>query len=151
MRRVSLFIPGALIAVLGAACFRYVPVETDARLDRATPVRVLLSRPTDVRLSDLTANGVREVRGEMIGWRSDSLALSVYWLVTATDVEHRGRGETVLFEGDNIARIEKKEMDVARTTGLTVGIVALTAAAGYGLAGGGNEGGPDGNGGIPPQ
>lgn len=150
-RRVASLFPAALLVASGAACFRYVPVETDASMERGTPIRVLLSRPADIRLTDLTANSAREVRGEMIEWRGDSLALSAYWVVTATEVEHRARGETVLLAGDGIARIERKEMDVARTAGLAVGVAAATAVAGVAVAGGGNEGGPPGGNGIPPQ
>lgn len=138
------------LAVAGWACYRYTPVETDAPIERGRAVRAWLERPTDVRLTELTANGAREVRGEVIGWRGDSLALSVFWVVTQTQYEHRGRGETVLIAGDNIARLEKKEIDPARTGGLTAGIVALTAAAGYAVSGGGGEDDGD-NGGIPPQ
>lgn len=128
------------------ACYKYVPVEPDAQLERGRGVRIHLERPTDFRLTEVGANDVVELRAEVIGWRSDSLATSVFWLRGSTGFEHRAEGETILIAGDNIQRLERKDLDVPRTTGLTIGMAALAGVVGVAVSAGGSEGDGDGNG-----
>jgi hypothetical protein len=131
---------------LGASgCFQYVPVEGVP--PQGTPVRAGLSRPVAIELSDLTANNIVEVRGEIVAGQSEEIVLSAFALRAANEFEYPGRGQTVSLPRDAVARLEQKRISVSRTALATAGLVGLgylvqLALKAVGGGGGGDPGGP---------
>lgn len=140
MMRIPGFLSIALVLTL-TGCFHYVPVEEVPR--QGTAVRTYLSRPISLELTEVTANNVMEVRGEVVSDGADRVLLSAFGLRSASDFQHVAAGETVAIPRDAIERMEEKRISFPRTA--LAG--AVLAGAGYlvqlGLrsAIGGNEGG----------
>jgi hypothetical protein len=138
----KLLIVGLL--VLGG-CYAYTPVAVST-LPRGTSVRVHLATPGDFRITQVTVNDVRVIDAEVIGFQDDTLALSAWWLESASGYEFPASGETVGVPGGQIGKIEKRRISVARTAGLAgafAGVTSLLIAAldAVGVIGGGGGGG----------
>ncbi|MDX1623186.1 MAG: hypothetical protein R3199_04310 [Gemmatimonadota bacterium] len=138
-----------LCASIGWGCHKFVPVETDASIQRGTGVLVHLAQPTDIQLEAVTANRVVTIEGEMIGWRGETLGVSAFRLVSETGFENESWGRTVEIPRSNVAGLEREEIDTARSIGVAAGFIGAAAAVaiilGEGGGGGGDE--PDGPGG----
>lgn len=136
----------ALLALLLAGCYRYVP----SRLSEVRPeedVRIRLTADEASRLQDFTRDGGRAVDGKILEQAADSILVRVESLS-----EVRGVRVQTLYQRVNVARpavleVERRELDKGRTYLLTgVGVAAVAAVAAAGIAGGGGEGPPDGGG-----
>lgn len=136
------------LALVTVGCVAYVPVDGTAVAPRlGTEVRAHLSTPQSITLTNVTANNVVEVDGEVVRWEEDRVVLSAWWLRAGNGIEHKGIGETVNIERSSLGNVEKKTVSVVRT-GAFVGFVALFAVLAQAALGGG--GGPEGSGGGPP-
>ncbi len=129
------------LLVFAGACFHYVPTEQAPV--RGTPVWVSLSRPIPVQLSELTANGVVRLRGELVSAGPEDLVVSVFSLRSQSGFEYRSLGETVALPADAVEGIEQRRFSLVRT----VVSGAVLGAAGYliqrtlrGAIGGGEPG-----------
>lgn len=118
-------IPILATCLLWTGCFHYVPIEGVP--EQGTPVRLGLAQPISIELSDLTANNIVEVRGEIIAAPADRILVSAFGLRSAGDFEFLGRGETVSLPRDAIARLEEKRISPGRTAVAS----ALLVGAGY--------------------
>ncbi len=141
MRR---FLVLTLLALTG--CYTYTPVR-DAPLVRGTPVRAELSAPSDFRLTELTANNVVSVAGEVVRQDPDTLVMSAMWLRAQTGYEFPAAGETVVIPSYRVASLEQRRLSPARSAAfggaITLAAVLLAAALdGSGAAGGGGVGRP---------
>ncbi|HEX8210775.1 MAG TPA: hypothetical protein VF584_11410 [Longimicrobium sp.] len=124
-------------------CFAYAPA---AGGDPPAPsrVRVLLTRPMDVRLTNVTANNVAVAEGEVVSTTRDTLTISALWLRAGTGYEFPGAGETVRIPREQVGRIETRRFSAARSVGvavLSVGLGALLFAGVGKLTGSGDGGG----------
>lgn len=122
-------------------CFSYVPAAVDP--PAPSRVRVLLTRPMDVRLSNVTANNVAVAEGEMVSATRDTLTISALWVRAGTGYEFPGVGETVRIPREQVGRVETRRFSAARSAGLTILSVGLGALlfAGVGKLTGSGDGG----------
>jgi hypothetical protein len=111
-------------------CFSYGAVPPAQVPPQMAEVRVHLSRPMDVPVTNVTVRDVVQVTGEMIGADSASLRLSAFGLRSATGYGVAAAGETVRIPRDAVAGLQRKRMDPARSA-LLAGVLA---AASLGLA-----------------
>jgi len=124
MRR-RLFVPIVVAGIAGSGCFSYQSVPRELPLpDRGASVRAHLSEPGRFRLFDVTAENVVRVDGEVVGWSTDSLIMSAWWLQSGSGLEHKGVGETVALNRSALTAVERKRFSVARS-GALVGVIAL--------------------------
>lgn len=115
---------------------------------QGTPVRVGLDAPSEFRLTDLTANDIVRVGGEMIRADGGSLAISAMWLESRAGMQFTGKGETVRIPEANITFFQEKRFSPTKSSlfaALTIGGFFLLREA-FLAAGGGGEG----RGGGPP-
>lgn len=144
MRLLALLV---LAAAPLAGCYRYVPVSDTPPQGQA--VRVLLAPPVDVRLSQVTANSVARVDGEVARAGADSLWLSASRLWSGTGYDFLGNNETVSLPRSSVSRLERREVDTTKT-GLVIGASIVAAIlAQFALSDGflGSDGGNGGPGG----
>ena len=139
-----------LAVVLLGGCYRYAPIAVENEVGRGKDLRAHLAHPQDFRLTNVTANGITVVEGEMVGWRGDSLAMSAFWLVSQTGYESQADGETIMIPRAALNGLEEKRLDVLRTGALTAGALALGAITGVAISSGGATRDPI-NGGGPPN
>ncbi|MGI9179794.1 MAG: hypothetical protein ACR2H9_04750 [Longimicrobiaceae bacterium] len=139
MRR---FLVLALLMLTG--CYTYAPVR-DTPLVRGTSVRAELSTPSDFRLTELTANNVVSVAGEVVRQDTDTLVMSAMWLRAQTGYEFPAAGETVLIPSYRLAALEQRRLSPARSAAFggaiaLAGVLLAAAMQGGGAAGGGSGG-----------
>jgi hypothetical protein len=138
----------AIACVLGSGgCYSYVPVPSIHPPAQGTPVRVALESPSEFRLTDLTANDIVRVGGEMIQANEGSLAISALWLESRAGMQFTGKGETVRIPETNIVFFQEKRFSPTKSvlfTAATVGGFLLLREAFLAAGGGGNgrNGGP---------
>lgn len=139
----------ALVATAG--CFSYAPINGHEPAPRlGTEVRAHLSTPESFQLTNVTANNVVEVDGEVVRWEDERLVLSAWWLRALNGTEHRGIGETVNIPTSSLGTVERKRVSVAKTgalAGFGVLLAVLFNSALTSGAGGGEGPGPP----PPPQ
>lgn len=140
---------GALVLLAAGAlngCYAYAPVGTGDPLTQRDRVRLDLRSPTDVRLSQVTANDAVAVFGEVAAHDSSALSISVLRAVSANGYTSLGGGETVRFERSNVAGVSRSRLAVGRTLGFAAAIAALGTLVGTALSdpGGGGSGGGGG-------
>jgi hypothetical protein len=134
----------ALIIVLVAlcsSCFSYTPLQNEpARQGKR--LRVQLSTPRDVRLTNVTANEVVTVDGELVRFAPDTATLSVWMLKARSGYEFIGTGETVSLPRRDIAAVEERRLSILRSAAVAaaagLAIVLIERAIG-GSGGGGKE------------
>lgn len=135
-----------LAAFLLSGCYTYVPTGMTLPA-QGKPVRVFLSTPQDVRLSDLTANDVVVIDGELIGTSDEQVALSAWWVKSRSGYETLGQGETVTIPLSHLEGVRQKRLSVLRTAAVTgLAFLVSTVTIAY-VARGGGEPGPGDNGG----
>jgi hypothetical protein len=128
-------------------CYSYVPVPAIRPPAQGTPVRVALEAPSEFRLTDLTANDIVRVGGEMIQANDGSLAISALWLESRAGMQFTGKGETVRIPETNIIFFQEKRFSPTKSAlfaAATVGGFLLLREAFLAVGGGGNgrKGGP---------
>lgn len=144
MRTVSLAV---LLPLLLGACFTYVPAPESRPLGQGARVRVHLTEPRDVRLTNVTGNDVVLVTGELARARPDSLAVSVYFMQARSGYEFLGSGETLVLPHSQVASVEYRRLAPGRSALVAGAVAAGTALLAVTVRGGGAEGGNRGNGG----
>ncbi|HTK50408.1 MAG TPA: hypothetical protein VL308_00905 [Gemmatimonadaceae bacterium] len=144
----SLWKPVAVLPVVLAGCFTYVPAD-HAQLSPATPVSVELSARGTANLVPKIGENVVAVEGNITDASASSLTLSLQ------SVRRRGEsavanwnGESITIASDEIAQVKRRELSRSRTVmasaafaAASVGIV-VGIAKGKGGASGGTGGGP---------
>jgi hypothetical protein len=80
-------------------------------------------------LSNLTANDVVLIEGEMIRAGADSVLVSARWLQARSGFDFSGTGETVRVPRINVAAIEQKRISLLKTAALTAGLVLTVGVA----------------------
>lgn len=141
--------PVATVLLLASAlngCYSYVPSRTGIG-GPGSRVRVYLTEPQSVRLTEISANDVVRITGEVVRADSSDLVLSAWLLNSRSGYEHVGRGETVAVPRRNVQAVDRNTLSAVRTAGL-VGIVAMLGVlTGVALANGASRGeGPPGGG-----
>lgn len=143
MRRAVLFLPSLLLL---SACYSYAPVQ-GAAPDRGSRVRIHLTEPRDVRLTNLTGNEVVLVSGELVRMGADTAVVSAYTLRARSGYEFLAAGETVRVPQSDIALVQRRRLSPLKS-GLLVGAVALgTSLVAAAVESGRSEGGPPAGGG----
>jgi hypothetical protein len=122
--RLSGALPVAVLLLAG--CYTYVPA-TGPEPERGTAVRARLARPVDVRMRQITANGVAVLDGEVVRFAPDTLYLAAVKLTAMAGNDFLGYGETVWVPRPAIALLEERRLDRPRT-GLAVAGALLVAA-----------------------
>lgn len=138
-------VSAGLLCVLGLnGCLSYGAVSPAEVPPAPTEVQVLLSRPMDFPVTDLTVRDVVRVRGEVISADSAWLRLSAYGMRAQTGFGYQARGETVQIPRQQVVGLQRRRVDPARTgllalaiAGATLGVAALSGALEGG--GGGNR------------
>lgn len=142
MRRTSLLL---LMVMTLNGCFSYVPAGAK-NPGQSSRVRVHLNQPQEVRLSQITANDVSVVDGEVVELTDDALTVSALWVTGRGGYENPGENVTVRIPRANVSRLEVRRPSLLRT-GAILGIAALLAGA---FAAATLNGGSEGGGGPPP-
>ena len=132
--------------LLVSACYTYVPTSTAPQ--QAREVRLQLSEPGEFRLTNLTANDVVRIEGEIIRAGTDSVLVSARWLQARSGYEFVGSGETVRVPRPQVSIIEKKAFSPLKTAALAAGLV-LTVGAASKIVGRIGDGGTEGKKGPP--
>lgn len=127
------------------ACFSYAPAPAAGPPpEQGTAVRVYLSEPQDVRLTEITGNDVVRIDGEIAAADADEMVLSAWWLHARSGYEFRGQGETVRVARENVARVERKRLSYLRSGGLVaLGVLAGILFTVVEVGGGGRGPGED--------
>ncbi len=145
-RRLTAIVALIGTAPIGSGCFAYATVADCAPFpEQGVRIRAHLSAPDRVRLTNITAENVVRVDGDVIEWERQQLRVSAFWLRSSGGIEHRGVGESVTIERSRIVSLEKKTVSVARTgafAGLIVALGLIARAAFGGISGGGQPPGP---------
>jgi hypothetical protein len=137
-----------MLSLVTVGCLSYTPIDGNEPAPRlGMEVRAHLSTPESFPLTNLTANNVVEVDGEIVRWEEDRLVLSAWWLRAGSGIEHRGIGETVNIPRSSLGAVERKQLSVTRT-GVLVGFIALLGVLAQAAlsAGAGPEGSQNGPG-----
>lgn len=119
---------GALIIILVtlcSSCFSYATLQSDP-VRQGKRLRVQLSTPRDIRLTNVTANDVVTVDGELVRFAPDTATLSVWMLKARSGYEFIGTGETVFLPRRDIAAVEERRFSILRSA-------AVAAAAGLAI------------------
>jgi hypothetical protein len=121
-------------------CFVYVP-NKGTPLQQGQSVQVFLNTPQDVRLTDVTANNVVRVDGEVVSVDADKMVLSAALVTQASGMDQLGENATVVVPRSHVDRVQEKRFSAVRTAGL-VGLMALlTTLTAAGVVGGTSDGG----------
>jgi len=125
-------------------CLSYAAVSPADVPPAPAEVQVLLTRPMDFPVTDLTVRDVVRVRGEVISADSAWLRLSAYGLRSQSGFGYQAAGETVHIPRPQVAQLQRRRVDLARTglmaaafAGATVVLAALTGGLDLGGSGGG--------------
>ena len=128
-------------------CYTYAPARS-APFARGMAVRAQLSAPMDFRLTELTANNVVSVTGEVVRQDPDTLVLSAQWLRAQSGYQFPAAGETVTIPADRLADLERRRISVLRSAAI-VAAGALVSGLFVAVLDGG--GGGSGTGRRPPN
>ncbi|MDB4950265.1 MAG: hypothetical protein JWM27_2914 [Gemmatimonadetes bacterium] len=121
-------------------CFAYVPAPT-APLQQGQSVQVFLNTPQDVRLTDVTANNITRVDGEVVSVDSAQLVLSAALVTAASGVDQLGGNATVVIPRGHVDHLQQKRFSPIRSVGLVGLVVLLTALTASQVVGGGTDSG----------
>lgn len=141
--------PVLLLTLLLSACYSYAaPRSEDLR--HGARIRAHLSPPRDIRLTNITANDVVVVDGELIRSAADTTVLSAWLLHARSGFDFVGAGETVRLPSSQIAAVEERRFSYLKSAGLlgaaVLGMFVVSSVVDFG--GGGDEPPPNGG---PPQ
>lgn len=142
MRRAALSLSALLLL---SACYSYAPVEGPAP-ERGARVRLHLTEPRDVRLTNVTGNEIVLVSGELVRMAGDTAVVSASSLRARSGYEFIAAGETLRIPRSEIALLQHRRLSPARS-GLLAGAVALgTTLLGSVVQASGGDGGLPGGG-----
>lgn len=139
--------PTLALGLLLAGCFGYVPVTGDDPTPGSS-VRLRLSNPAAVELSDRVGHVVRSVEGPLVGATADSLAVDVGWRALYAGTVFEGRRDTLSFHRTEVLEMDERKLSRTRTGLLGAGFIAAAILVIRSLSGGGSVG-SSGNGGNP--
>lgn len=127
-----------LVALTG--CYTYAPAR-GAPAVRGMSVRAQLAAPMDFRLTELTANNVVSVTGEVVRQDPDTLVLSAQWLRAQSGYQFPASGETIVIPADRLADVERRRISAVRSAaivaaGALAGVLFVTILEGGGGGGG---------------
>ena len=134
-----------LLVVAHWGCTVYAPLDTDPPPAPGTQVRVNLTTPGAVRISDLLGRPLRSLEGSLVDWTGDSLSIG---LISATEWGRPWDAvDTLRVAQTELSLLEEKRVDPTRTGILVAGsavvvgatVVALFNAAGWNEDTGGGE------------
>lgn len=125
-------------------CFSYVPAREQAP-SQASRVRVHLVQPQQVRLSQVTANDVALVDGEIVSATDEEVSVSALWLVGRGGYETPGENATVRIPRANVARMEVRRPSLLRTGAILGAAAVLAAVFAAATLNGSADGGGGGN------
>jgi hypothetical protein len=128
-------------------CLSYAAISPADVPPAPAEVQVLLTRPMDFAVTDLTVRDVVRVRGEVISADSTWLRLSAFGLRSQSGFGYQAAGETVQIPRPQVASLQRRRVDPARTglmtaafAGATLAIAVLTGGLDLGGGGGGRPG-----------
>jgi hypothetical protein len=134
-------------SAVGAGCYRYTPIESEAPPALGTDVRVRLTDAGAVSLAPLVGVRIELVDGRLTSVADTSVTLAVTGTTDRLGNETPWRGEEVAIPRALFSGLEQRTLDRNKSYlvgGITAGLVA---AVGIGFAingsgGGGKTGGP---------
>ena len=128
-----------------SGCYGYLPTK-GRPLQQSLGVQVFLNTPQDVRLSQVTANNVSMVQGEVVQADAQEVVVSATLLTTSSGYEQLGENATVHIPRSNVKQLNERHLSYVRTLGIGAVVVLLTA-----LVRGQVQGGGERDGGGPPS
>ena len=140
--RFGLYATTLLAAASLGGCYKYIPAA--ASPERGTAVRAHLQQPLQVPLTEISANNITLVDGEVAVSARDTLYLSATRLLAPGGAEFLPRGETVALPRPALARLEQRVVDT-QTTAISIGggiLLAILAHLTLGDAIFGGKSGP---------
>jgi hypothetical protein len=130
----SLWKPVAVLPLVLAGCYKYVPAD-HAQLAPATPVSVELSDRGTVNVASKLGTSVVVLEGSIMNATASSLTLAL------ESVRRRGEsavanwnGESVTLSSDEIAQVSRKELSRSRTLVASTALVAASVGIIVGIA-----------------
>ncbi len=137
-----------LLFISMSGCYTYAPASS-ASLAQGAAVRARLNAPGDFPLTDLTANRVMTVDGEVVRQDADALVLSATWLRSQSGYDFAAAGETVTIPAGTIAAVERRKVSLLRSAGVAMAgllasalLVRVLEGGGSGASGGGGTTNP---------
>jgi hypothetical protein len=139
---------GAIVAAIGATgCHHYRQTEPSA-LGRGARVRLVVERPVEVRLREITIEQAREVEAETVALENGELVLSALWVEREGGIGTPGEGWTVRVPVAAVQTLSERRFSWWRSAVVTGAVVIGTAvgwrAFGFGASGGIDTGGGNG-------
>jgi len=130
----SLWKPVAVLPLVLAGCYKYVPAD-HAELAPATPVSVELSERGTVNLAPKIGPSVVVVEGNITDASASSLTLAL------ENIRRRGEssvanwnGESITLSLDDIAQVKRRELSRSRTVAASTVLVAASVGIIVGIA-----------------
>ena len=126
--RLRSYVAATLLATTAlSGCYRYVPApESPAR---GMAVRAYLTQPLQVPLTDITANNVTAVEGEVAVASRDTLYLSASRLFAPGGAEFLPMGETVAIPRLSLGNVQLRKVDTLGTSVSILGGIGLAILA----------------------
>lgn len=135
-----------LILTLGlSGCFSYQPV-LDGSPEPDAEVRLRLSAPAAVALSERTGRTIRSVEGVLLEATSDSLTVDVRWGAIYAGTPLEGRRDVLAFHRSEVVEIDRREFSRVRTGIVAGGLAAAALLILRSFTGGGGDQGGTGPG-----
>ncbi len=124
-----------------AGCFSYQPV-LDGNPEPDAEVRLRLSAPAAVTVSERTGRSIRSVEGTLLAATTDSLTVEVRWGAVYAGTPFEGRRDVLAFHRSEVLEIDRREFSRTRTGIVVTGLAgaALLILRSF-LGGGGDAGG----------
>ncbi len=139
MRAISMVL---LCTLALSGCYSYLPVRSGTTPGNRARVRLHLTQPQDVRLPDVTANGVTTIDGEVVRIDDENVVVSGLWVQAPSGYEQPASGATITVPRANVAAMRQKRLSPARTALLAVGTVLVMSVFTYAATiGSGRNGG----------
>ncbi len=116
----------AAAVAISPGCYKYVPATIDTTPEGAQ-VQALLSTEGQISLRERLRVNLRTVDGEFLEVRGDTVLLSVRTTVLRDDFGNQSLYQRVDIPRSHILRIDQRQFDAIRTSGL-IAVVAGGAA-----------------------
>jgi hypothetical protein len=130
----SLWKPVAVLPLVLAGCYKYVPAD-HAELTPATPVSVELSARGMINLAPRIGENVVVVEGNITDATASSLTLALQ------SVRRRGEssvanwnGESITLASDDIDQVKRRELSRGRTVAASAALAAASVGIVVGIA-----------------
>jgi hypothetical protein len=115
----------AVAAVLGAGCYKYVPVEFD-ELSVGSQARARVTVAQAATIGEVTGSAERLIQGEVVGREAQSILFSVPTTSVATGLDTRLLHQRIAIPRSGILEVETRKLDRFRTFGI-IGVAAVAA------------------------